>query len=68
MFELKDKIVLVIGGSGNLGAAEVDAVASFDATVISVHRSKITDSRQNVLHIQADISNPDQHSAIFKKV
>lgn len=68
MFDLKGKVILVMGGSGNLGTAEVDAVAAFGATVISVHRSEVAEKRSNVVHLQADLSEPNQHWAVFEKV
>ena len=68
MFDLTGKIVLVMGGSGNLGTAQVDAVAAFNATVISVHRSFIPEDRPNVIHVQADLSDYAQHTALFQKI
>lgn len=68
IFDLKGKIVLIMGGSGNLGAAEVDAVADFGAMVISVHRSKVEETRENVIHIQADLSDAVQQQGVFEKI
>lgn len=69
LFDLTGKIVLVMGGSGNLGTAQVDALAEFGATVVSVHIENITDDpRPNVFHIQADFSDAEQHAGVFKTV
>ncbi len=70
MFDLSGKIVLVMGGSGNLGTAEVDALAYFGATVLTVHLHEegLVELRPNVVHIDADFSNPAEHQAVFDRV
>lgn len=71
IFDLTGKIVLVMGGSGNLGTAEVDVLADFGATVITVHLadgSESTETRENVVHITADFSNRAEHAAVFDKI
>ena len=71
MFDLTGKVVLLMGGSGNLGTAEADALASFGATVISVHLadgSETSETRPNVIHIPADFSNEAEHQAVFDRV
>ena len=69
LFDLTGKTVLVMGGSGNLGTAQVDALAAFGATVISVHIEDVgEDARKNVIHIVADLSDNEAHKAIFERV
>lgn len=71
IFDLNGKVVLVMGGSGNLGTAEVDALAAYGATVISVHlRDEQSDNekRTNVIHIDADFSDLAQHKAVFDRI
>ena len=69
LFDLTGKTVLVMGGSGNLGTAQVDALAAFGATVISVHIEDVgEDARENVIHIVADLSDNEAHKAIFERV
>jgi len=68
IFDLTGKVVLVIGGSGNLGTAYVVALASFGAEVISVHRSEVSENRPNVKHILADLSDKQAHKAVFEKI
>ncbi len=69
LFDLTGKTVLVMGGSGNLGTAQVDALAAFGATVISVHIEDVgEDARENVIHIVADLSDQEAHKAIFERV
>lgn len=70
IFDLTGKIVLVMGGSGNLGTAEVDALAYYGATVLSVHLHEdgLVETRPNVIHIDADFSDTEQHLNIFKYV
>ena len=71
IFDLSGKIVLVMGGSGNLGTAEVDALADFGATVLSVHlqdEQSNNETRENVIHISADFSDSAQHGAVFERI
>ncbi len=70
IFDLTGKIVLVMGGSGNLGTAEVDALAYFGATVLSVHLHEygLVETRPNVIHIDADFSNKEEHLAVFERI
>ena len=69
IFDLTGKTVLIMGGSGNLGTAQVDALAAFGATVISVHIEDVgEDARENVVHIVADLSDAEAHKAIFERV
>ena len=71
IFDLSGKVVLVMGGSGNLGTAEVDGLAEFGATVLSVHlhdEQSDSETRENVIHIDADFSDPAQHKAVFDRV
>lgn len=71
IFDLNGKIVLVMGGSGNLGTSEVDALAAYGATVLSVHlkdEQSVLETRTNVIHIDADFSDLTQHWAVFNKI
>ena len=71
IFDLTGKVVLLMGGSGNLGTAEADALASFGATVYSVHLadgSETSETRENVIHIAADFSNRAEHQAVFDRI
>ena len=69
LFDLTGKTVLIMGGSGNLGTAQVDALAAFGANVISVHiEEAYEESRANVRHIVADLSDKDAHAKIFEEV
>lgn len=70
LFDLKGKVALVMGGSGNLGTAEVDALAAYGATVLSVHLAEenAVEERENVIHIPADFSQKDQFLAVFEKI
>lgn len=69
IFDLTGKVVVLMGGSGNLGTAQVDALAAFGATVISVHIENVEgETRENVKHIVCDLSDREAHKAIFDYV
>lgn len=70
IFDLTGKIVVIMGGSGNLGTSEVDVAAGFGATVISVHlpEENLNETRGNVIHVGADFSNKEEHSAVFEMI
>lgn len=70
IFDLNGKTVVVMGGSGNLGTAEVDAVATFGANVVSVHlpEENLSETRNNVFHVDADFSDKQAHLAVFERI
>ncbi|MBE6883805.1 MAG: SDR family oxidoreductase [Ruminococcaceae bacterium] len=68
LFDLSGKVILVMGGSGNLGTAYVDALAAFGGTVVSVHRKEVAEKRENVTHILADLSKKAAHQAVFERI
>ncbi|MBE7042476.1 MAG: SDR family oxidoreductase [Ruminococcaceae bacterium] len=68
LFNLSGKIALVMGGSGNLGTAEVDALAAYGAKVISAHRTIPSKTRENVTHLSADFSKEEEFLSVFETV
>jgi short-subunit dehydrogenase len=55
---LKDKVVIVTGGSGGIGNAIVSKLASNDANVVSVYHQHLPSGQlsKNIFWIQADIT------------
>ena len=68
IFDLSGKIALVMGGSGNLGTAEVNVLAAYGAKVITAHRTPTPESRENVIHIPADFSKEEEFLSVFETV
>ena len=64
---LKDKVVIVTGGSGGIGNAIVSKLASYDAKVCAVyHRNIIGDYYvKNICWIQADITMPEERDRLL---
>ena len=59
---LKNKVIVVTGGSGGIGNAIVKKLASFDANVVAIYNQNLpTDSSyKNILWMRADVTNPDE--------
>ncbi len=71
MFDLTGKVILVMGGSGNLGTAEINALASFGATVLSVHlqdEQSSNETRPNVIHIEANFADSSEYQSVFETI
>jgi short-subunit dehydrogenase len=64
---LKDKVIVVIGGSGGIGNAIVNKLASYDAKVYAVYHRNITANYydKNICWLQADITNPEDQDKLF---
>jgi hypothetical protein len=64
---LKDKVVIVTGGSGGIGNAIVNKLASYDAKVFAVYHRSITANYfdKNICWIQADITNAEDMDKIL---
>ena len=58
---MKNKVIIVIGGSGGIGNAIVNKLASCDANVVAVFNQNLPyySSYKNILWLQADVTNPD---------
>jgi|WetSurMetagenome_2_1015567.scaffolds.fasta_scaffold11411_4 short-subunit dehydrogenase len=59
---LKDKVIIVTGGSGGIGNEIVNKLASCNANVVAVFNKNLPSdtSYQNILWLQADVTNPDE--------
>ena len=64
---LKDKVVIVTGGSGGIGNAIVSKLASYDAKVCAVYHRNITADyyAKNICWIQADITMPEERDRLL---
>jgi short-subunit dehydrogenase len=56
---LKDKVIVVTGGSGGIGSVIVNKLASFDANVVAVYYLNLPFdlSYKDILWLQADVTN-----------
>jgi len=59
--KLKNKVIVVTGGSGGIGNTIVNKLASYETNVVSVfNQNPPSDpSYSNILWLQADVTNPD---------
>ena len=64
---IKNKVVIVTGGSGGIGNAIVDKLASYDAKVCAVYHRNITADyyAKNICWIQADITMPEERDRLL---
>jgi len=64
---LKNKVVIVTGGSGGIGNTIVNKLASYDAKVCAVYHRNITANYfdKNICWIQADITNTEDMDKIL---
>jgi 2-dehydro-3-deoxy-L-rhamnonate dehydrogenase (NAD+) len=64
---LKDKVIVVTGGSGGIGNAIVDKLAFNDAKVCAVYHRNITADYhdKNICWIQADLTNQEDRDRFF---
>ena len=64
---LKDKAIVVTGGSGGIGSAIVNKLASNDAKVCAIyHRNIIANYyNKNICWLQADITNPEDQDKLL---
>jgi short-subunit dehydrogenase len=64
---IKNKVVIVTGGSGGIGNAIVDKLASYEAKVCAVYHRNITVDyfAKNICWIQADITNAEDMDKIL---
>lgn len=60
--KLKNKVIVVTGGSGGIGNPIVNKFASYEANVVAVYNQNLpTDSSyKNISWLQADVTNPDE--------
>jgi 3-oxoacyl-[acyl-carrier protein] reductase len=58
---LKNKVIVVTGGSGGIGNSIINKLASCDANVVAVFNQNLPSdsSYKNILWLQADVTNPD---------
>lgn len=64
---LKNKVVIVIGGSGGIGSAIVNILASYDAKVCAAYHRNITADYydKNICWIQADITKLEDRERLL---
>jgi short-subunit dehydrogenase len=64
---LKNKVVIVTGGSGGIGSAIVNKLASYDTKVFAVYYRNITGYYydENICWIQADITIPEDRDRLL---
>ncbi|WP_439271720.1 SDR family NAD(P)-dependent oxidoreductase [Pseudochrobactrum sp. HB0163] len=74
VFSVRDKVILVTGGSSGLGHYMAHILASHGARVISVARSHAHDAHadcsydaKNILSVNADVSRPEEVVAAFDR-
>lgn len=67
--DLTDKVAIVTGGAHGIGKAIVDAFLDCGAKVTVVDMAKTHDeTTANTFHVQADVSNPEQVTAVVESV
>jgi len=64
---LKDKVIVVTGGSGGIGNAIVNKLASYDAKICAVYHRNITANYddKNICWFQADITTPEDRDRLL---
>jgi acetoacetyl-CoA reductase len=67
MLGLKDKVILVTGGSRGIGAATVHLLEELGAKVVYTSRSK-KEKDSNGFYIKADVTNEEEMNELYNKI
>ena len=66
-FQLKDKVSLVVGGSGQIGSETVDVLLAAGSTVVNIDNFDKKNNLKNYFYHKVDISNENEIIK-FKKI
>jgi short-subunit dehydrogenase len=66
-YSLKNKVILITGGSGGIGSAIVNKLSSSCANIVSVYHKKLPadQANENVFWIKADLTIPNEWELIL---